>query len=392
MSLAQAARRAANLMKERRRRVVTAESCTGGLVAASLAGFAGISEWLCGGLVVYRNSAKAAFLGISDDLLQDPGPVSAAVCERMAIEALERTPEADLAVSVTGHLGPDAPAGLDGVVFCGAAWRTTRTPYVTGQAGRRRSKAPPASEPFVCRTVLPAASRTSRQRLAAEAALETLSDVLALPLDDEWPADVEWTARDWRQLALGDVDAVCIGGADIAEDQLPERKVVFPGAFHPLHQGHLQVAAWAKELLSAEVEFEISIANVDKPLIDFGQAIARVRQFQHKQTVWLTRAPTFLEKSAIFPEATFVVGADTIARIGDARYYANSEAFHQAIAAIADRGCRFLVFGRALSGKFMTLRDLALPPPLRRLCRQAPEEWRIDVASRELRRARQSRR
>ena len=100
-------------------RLVLAESCTAGGVAAALAVVPGISNWLCGSFVVYRNESKAQWLGIPRDLLDDPhiGPVSAQVTKLLALQALQATPEADLAASVTGHIGPGCPPELDGQVF-----------------------------------------------------------------------------------------------------------------------------------------------------------------------------------------------------------------------------------------------------------------------------------
>ena len=84
----------------------------------------------------------------------------------------------------------------------------------------------------------------------------------------------------------------------------------------------------------------------------------------------------------------FVVGADTIARIADPRYYGQSTAHRDAtIAAVAANGCRFLVFGRVDAKEFRTLSDLELPADLRALCDQVPKiEFRCDLSSTELRR------
>jgi len=117
------ARRVALLLKAADLKVVFAESCTGGLVSGALTKIPGISNHHCGGVVVYRNETKTAYLGISAATLKNPGAVSAEVAELMARRVLEKTPEADLAVSVTGHLGPDAPAALDGRVYVGFAKR-----------------------------------------------------------------------------------------------------------------------------------------------------------------------------------------------------------------------------------------------------------------------------
>ena len=122
-AIQQVARRLATLLARHRMRVVFAESCTAGLIAASLATVPGISEWLCGSAVTYRDSAKAHWLGVPEALLNDPGAVSEVVERQMAHGVLMHTEEADLAWSITGHLGPGAPETLDGIVFIGAATR-----------------------------------------------------------------------------------------------------------------------------------------------------------------------------------------------------------------------------------------------------------------------------
>lgn len=111
------AQQLALLLQARQFRVVLAESCTAGLVAASLGQIPGISEHLCGSAVTYRNRTKQDWLGVAASDLYEPGPVSARVTEIMARAVLQRTPEAHLSLAVTGHLGPAAPPELDGLVF-----------------------------------------------------------------------------------------------------------------------------------------------------------------------------------------------------------------------------------------------------------------------------------
>ena len=96
--------------------VVTAESCTGGLVAAALTDAPGASKVVDGGFVTYSNEAKQTCLGVSKELLDRYGAVSEQVARAMAEGALKCSP-ADLAVSVTGIAGPsggseDKPVGL----------------------------------------------------------------------------------------------------------------------------------------------------------------------------------------------------------------------------------------------------------------------------------------
>jgi PncC family amidohydrolase len=121
--LDRAAKRLAELLEATRTPIVFAESCTGGLVSATLTRIPGVSAWLCGSAVVYQLETKHGWLGIPRELLDDPGPVSRDVAAAMAAGVLDRTPQADVAVSVTGHLGPDAPPAQDGLVFVAVAFR-----------------------------------------------------------------------------------------------------------------------------------------------------------------------------------------------------------------------------------------------------------------------------
>lgn len=90
---------------ERRVKIVTAESCTGGLIAGLFTEFAGSSKVLERGYVTYSNQAKADVLGVAGDVLADYGAVSEPVARLMAEGALENS-RANLAIAVTGIAGP----------------------------------------------------------------------------------------------------------------------------------------------------------------------------------------------------------------------------------------------------------------------------------------------
>ena len=98
----------ARLLKENSRRIVFAESCTAGLVSAILGQVPGISQWLCGSAVVYQESTKQAWLKIDSELIARHSAVSREVTEPLARAVLSSTPDAELAVAITGHLEPTA--------------------------------------------------------------------------------------------------------------------------------------------------------------------------------------------------------------------------------------------------------------------------------------------
>ena len=163
-------------------------------------------------------------------------------------------------------------------------------------------------------------------------------------------------------------------------------KAVLPGAFDPLHDGHRAMREDAARRLGCAVGFELCVANVDKPPLDYLTLARRLRQFD-RNDVAVTCAPTFLAKARALGAVTFVVGADTIRRIADARYYGGAAARDAALGELAALGCAFLVYGRAdAAGAFATLADCALPEPLAAMCEGVPEaEFRRDVSSTALR-------
>lgn len=218
-----------------------------------------------------------------------------------------------------------------------------------------------------------------------------LDDRLALDLgvDEQLVLADAVAPPDWQKLLMGQVETAPCGQKIETAADADHRRAIFPGAFNPRHTGHLRMAAIAQERLGVPVEFEISVLNVDKPPLDYIEMCRRAGQFGPDETLWFTRAQTFKRKADLFPGATFVVGADTIVRIAQAKYYGGTpEAYQQAIAHLAAQDCRFLVFGRSSQAGFQSLADLDLPPKLRAICDEIPSEaFREDVSSTALRQA-----
>ncbi len=160
-------------LERRNARIVLAESCTAGRIAATLGEIPGISQWLCGCFVIYRNASKAAWLGISRSVLDDPriGPVSAQVTEQLAQSALAHTPEAQFGFAITGDIGPGAPALTDGTAFCCLASRAQIQFALASTTLQLKSPAP--------RDTMDFAARRTRLTEASQLALAFLAEQLA---------------------------------------------------------------------------------------------------------------------------------------------------------------------------------------------------------------------
>ena len=127
---------------------------------------------------------------------------------------------------------------------------------------------------------------------------------------------------------------------------------------------------------------------MDKPPLTTAEVRRRLTQFAWRATVELTRAPTFLEKSRLFPGATFVIGADTAERLVAPRYYGDSDTrMRAALDEMARRGCRFLVAARLdPAGQVRSLSDADIPARFADMFAAIPESrFRMDVSSTELR-------
>lgn len=241
-----------------------------------------------------------------------------------------------------------------------------------------------------------ARSRQEEEAVAAALVFDTLARATGLPdgaggAIDPWLRRGEEVVRDrveppesWRQLVSG-VRRVVPAGT--ASGSPVGGGLVFPGSFDPLHEGHRLMARIAEEIAERPLDWELSIRNVEKPFLDYVELRERTAQFAAER-LWLTQAPTFLEKLDVFPESTFVMGADTYVRLGDPRYYGGSSAAAEAaVATIAARARGLIVFGRVRDGVFTDASQLGVPAPLREIAYfVSPREFRLDISSTELRR------
>ena len=125
----------------RHQMIVTAESCTGGLIAGALTDVPGSSEAVLGGYVTYANEAKAGMIGVDRELIREHGAVSEPVARAMAEGALKASGAA-VAIAVTGIAGPGGgtdgkPVGLVHFAFTDGT-RTLHLERRFGDAGRQQ--------------------------------------------------------------------------------------------------------------------------------------------------------------------------------------------------------------------------------------------------------------
>lgn len=327
-----------------------------------------------------------------DRLLGGPQDSYAGVrtARRLAAAAWER---AILLDGADPEAAGGAPARAVGLAVTGSL-RTTRP-----KRGQHRIAAAVQTLAGTCSVEVllakDARSRADEELLAAAVALDLLAEAVGLPAECRThPTSIlrpdERIARDavaappgWREL-LGGLRPVA--AADGPAMPTPEC-LVFPGSFDPLHEGHRLMATLAEEIAERPLSWEISVTNVEKPLLDYVSIRDRAAQFPG-QRLWLTRAARFREKLAIFPQATFVMGADTYARLADPRFYGGSAAgVEEAVEASATQAGGLIVFGRVRDGAFEDAGHIDAPQRLRDISYFVSQrEFRLDISSTELRR------
>ena len=209
-----------------------------------------------------------------------------------------------------------------------------------------------------------------------------------LDADEHYAEEVVAAVGMIDQLLAGELDRVTVQPDGQMMLLAPQPVVLFPGSFNPMHEGHVLLARVAEELRQQPLAFEISVTNVDKPPLASETVKQRLAQFAWKSPVELTRAPTFVEKSRLFPGTTFVVGADTAERLFGPKYYGDDEVrMHMALEEIANSGGRFLVAARIdATGRVRALNDIPVPRRYADLFTEIPvHRFRVDTSSSEIR-------
>lgn len=151
---------------EKGHKLVFAESCTAGNVAAEFAKVPGASNCLCGSFVTYRPKMKRRVLGVKAKTIREYTTESSQVAEQMVLGALEAS-GADVAAAVVGHFGPKAPKDKDGKIWVAIAKRVQAS-------GKKSKKKPDKLKCFSLEFQLTATTRIARCKEATATVLKEL--------------------------------------------------------------------------------------------------------------------------------------------------------------------------------------------------------------------------
>ena len=234
-----------------------------------------------------------------------------------------------------------------------------------------------------CLLIKGSRSREEEEQLITEYVLSLVAECCDIkknmPHHDEIPIIHTIKAeKSWKKLLNNDVNFIS------SDRSTPE--LIFPGSFNPLHDGHLRMRELAEKKTGMRATFEICARNADKPPLTFHEIKRTLDQFTDNDSWVMTSAGRFSEKAEMFPNSVFIIGADTLMRVFDEKFYSNKKDMLDHIDRFNDHNINFLVFGRKVNKKFISLRDIVIPENIKNRCTGFEEgSFRDDISSTELR-------
>ena len=198
-----------------------------------------------------------------------------------------------------------------------------------------------------------------------------------------------------ERLYADQISALVISPNGEVSESLPDHPLVLAGSFNPLHDGHRRMLEAASVIVDRAPYYEISITNVDKPVLpqeELERRAARVTSTGN--SIIVTKAPRFTDKSSILPGSMFVIGFDTYIRLMDKRYYTDHVAgerspVENSLDLIFENRCGFVVAGRVDDqNQFRGLHDVEFKVAVRyrsMFTELTEEQFRSDLSSTEIR-------
>lgn len=355
--------------------LVVAGAGTGAMSA--LLGVAGASRTVLDIQVPYASSAVVDYAGAEpEQYVSTDAALSLARAAYRRATLLRDGATPVWGVSCTATIATDRPKRGDHrchvSVYSATGWETSSLTFVKGLRNRDGEDAVVSA--LILNSIADALGVSERLDLGLDDRERVIveSETYGDPLD---------------ALAAGHIGHALIGADGTQDADGRFVGAVVSGSFNPVHRGHYRMAEVSSEIAGAPAAFELSITNVDKPPLDVSEVRSRLSQFSGSLDAVVTRAPTFREKARLLPGCAFIIGADTMTRLIDPKYYGGSAAeMVSALVEIRSLGCSFLVAGRSVDGRFTTLHDVDYPAFLSDLFREIPESaFREDVSSTEIR-------
>lgn len=242
-------------------------------------------------------------------------------------------------------------------------------------------------------------NREQEERVSSHVLLKAVADACKVPAtfvseltEDEVPDECEEhfdEDQELEQLLSGIICFKVYPFSTETDRSDKERRIILSGSFNPLHEGHVKLLEVAASILGDGYRcFELSAVNADKPPLTVSQIKDRVKQFEKVgKTVIISNQPYFYKKAELFPGSAFVIGADTLARLINPKYYGGDHGnMVETLAGCKRTGTVFLVGGRNVDGVFKVLEDFEIPEDLRDMFIPIPpESFRMDISSTEIR-------